>query len=87
MLALEANLLMLALGCPRCAALGLVMGPTEPFGLQVRRNGQVMGIWSERHGVLTFRNLANWQARIAADTPAEAIELTLAMAENNRWLD
>ena len=87
MVALEADLLMLALGCQRCAALGLVMAPTEPFGLQVRRNGQVMGIWSERTGVLVFRNLANWQSRIAADAPAEAIELTIAMAKNNSWLE
>ena len=87
MVALESQLLMLALDCPRCAALGLTMRPAQPFGLQIVRNGQMMGIWSERHGVLSFRNLASWQSRITAGTPAEAIELTIAMAQNNSWLD
>ncbi len=83
---LEANLMYLAQGCPRCAALNLSMYPTRPFGLQVVRNGQAMGIWSERNGALTFRNLASWHHRIIAKTPAEAIELTIAMAEKNSWL-
>jgi hypothetical protein len=87
MVALEANLLVLALGCPRCAALNLTMRPTQPFGLEIIRNGQSVGIWSERHGVLVFRNLASWQSRRTVATPAEAIELTITMAEQNSWLD
>ena len=87
MVALEANLLMLALSCPRFAELRMKMAPTMPFGLQVVRNGQVMGIWSERHGVLVFRNLVSWRSRMMANTPAEAIAMTIAMAEANSWLD
>ncbi len=87
MVALESQLLMLALSCPRCAALGLTMRPVKPFGLQIVRNGQMMGIWRERQGVLAFRNLASWQSRITATTPAEAIETTIAMARSNSWLD
>lgn len=86
MVALESQLLMLALSCPRCAALGLTMRPAKPFGLQIVRNGQMIGIWSERHGVLAFRNLASWHSRITAGTPAEAIELTIDMAQNNTWI-
>lgn len=63
------------------------MRPAQPFGLEVLRKGQSVGIWSERHGVLAFRNLASWETRLTVGTPAEAIELTLAMAEQNSWLD
>lgn len=87
MVALEANLLALVLSCPRCAALDLTMRPAQPFGLEVVHHGQCVGIWSERHGVLAFRNLASWQSRRTVETPAGAIELTLAMAERNSWLD
>ncbi len=83
----EAKLLTLTLKSPRCADLDLTMKPAKPFGLEVVRKGQSMGIWSERDSVLAFRNLADWQTRRTAGTAAEAMELTITMAEQNSWLD
>lgn len=83
---LESALFVMFEDCRRCRELGLDVRPATPFGLQVSHGGVIRGIWSERDGKLAFRNLASWHFRTIAETPEEALETTIAMAEQNGWL-
>lgn len=82
----EARLFILVTESPRCAELGIGIAPAPRFGLQVSHRGLVVGVWSERDGVLGFRNLASWQIRNTAATPGDAMAATIAMAEREDWL-
>ena len=87
MTSLEVRLLLLVAACTRCRDLGLVVRPAPKFGLEVVRGGQIVGLWSEQESRLGFRNLAAWRTHRTAHTPQEALEITIEMAEQNRWLD
>ena len=81
----EARLFILVTECPRCTELGIAVAPASNFGLQISHRGLVVGVWSERDGVLGFRNLASWQTRTTATTPGDALAATIAMAERLEW--
>ena len=83
---LEARLFILVTESPLCTELGIAVAPAPRFGIQISLHGQVVGIWSERDGMLGFRNLASWQPRITAATAEDALASTLVMANTNSWL-
>lgn len=83
---LEAKLFILVVESPRCAELQLSIAPAPRYGVQIILRGQVMGVWSERDGVLGFRNLASWYTRMRVATAEEALTATIEMAENGGWV-
>ena len=86
MSSLEARLFVLIAESQRCTELGLTVAPAPRFGIQILEHDRVIGIWSERDGILVFRNLASWHSRARADTAVEALAATIDMAERQQWL-
>lgn len=71
--------------CAVCRWLGVTANAGDGFGVLVEQRGHAVGIWSTRADELVFRNMAKWEVVHCATLTSEAYELTLSMAEGNRW--
>lgn len=58
---------------------------SEGLGVLVLQRDHAVGTWSQGQGEFVFRNIAKWDVVHRAADVAEAYELIVAMAEENRW--